>query len=434
MSFQTNLSGDILKYLNDLARSFKNKRYKINFFATAMKNHSSFRKINFRLASFASAILFSCYEIRAQMPKLQVPAAVESDAPEDYTWWYAALFLLALGLIGTVIWRMNAKKAAGTRAGKPRKKAVSQATGDSLLDAGKELEWFRKNQKLMGGNKNGSNGKNNQRSRLPANRSGVDAEAKTPRGDEKLPAELPVFSIEKIEPARPFAPLPISNDEALMSAIEQTHEEFEEDEEVRELSVRILTAFKTRNSVDALSQVALYDLSSNLRSKAVTILSDFDHESVFETILLACADPTREVKAAAARALFHLSFDRANAWTRIADSDEEGRMRQTARAAIEADLVNRSLDRLVHQDNKIAREAAAFAALMIKSGETVEVFDALVKHKDLNVRKAILHIIKITKNQKALEKLYSLLEQNNLPLGFQEEIDKTIEAIGFVTV
>ena len=140
-----------------------------------------------------------------------------------------------------------------------------------------------------------------------------------------------------------------------MSAVEQTHEEFEEDEEIRELSVRILAAFKTRNSVEALSEVALYDLSSNLRSKAVTILSEFDHESVFETVLLACADPTREVKAAAARSLFRLSFDRANAWTRIADSDEEGRMRQIARAAIEADLVNRTLERLVHEDHKIAQ-------------------------------------------------------------------------------
>ena len=71
---------------------------------------------------------------------------------------------------------------------------------------------------------------------------------------------------------------------------------------------------------------------------------------------------------------------------------------------------------------------------MIKSGETGEVFNALVKNKKLNVRRAILHIIKITKNQKALEGLYTLLEQNNLPLELQEEVDKTIEEIGFVTV
>ncbi|MEO6051318.1 MAG: hypothetical protein ABIP78_08305 [Pyrinomonadaceae bacterium] len=74
-----------------------------------------------------------------------------------------------------------------------------------------------------------------------------------------------------------------------------------------------MTAFRTRNSVEALSQIALYDLSSNLRSKAVATLTDFDHESVFEAILLACADPTREVRAASARGVFRLNFDRADA-------------------------------------------------------------------------------------------------------------------------
>ena len=54
-------------------------------------------------------------------------------------------------------------------------------------------------------------------------------------------------------------------------------------------------------------------------------------------------------------------------------------------------------------------------------------------HRDLNVRRALLHTIKITKDQKALDGLYLLLEKNNLPIEFQEEIDKTIEEIGFVT-
>jgi HEAT repeat protein len=330
---------------------------------------------------------------------------------------------------------MNAKKAIQASSKKTSKNAGIKK-GDGSFDVDKELEWFRKNQKLMGGKGKSlrTNGGNLPQNKSTSNRNGVNTEAKTADAIEKSPLDLPIFAIQKIHPVKPFAPLPMSNDDSLMSAIEQTHEEFEDDEEIRELSVKILTAFKTRNSVEALSEVALYDLSSNLRSKAVTILSEFDHESVFETILLACADPTREVKAAAARALFRLSFDRANAWTRIAQSDEEGRIRQIARAAIEADLVDRSLDRLVHEDHSIAQEAAAFTALMIKSGETEQIFKALVNHKKMNLRKAILHVIKITKDQKALEGLYSLLEQKNLPLELQEEVDKTIEEMGFVTV
>jgi hypothetical protein len=400
-----------------------------------MKFNLSFHKIKFCLINFAFVVLFSSVEIWAQMPSLRVPVTEEPDTAEDYTWWYAMLFILILGLVGAILWRMNAKKALQVSSKKALKKSDGKKTNGSF-DVDKELEWFRKNQKLMGGKGKSSrtNGGGLPQNKSASNRNGVNTEAKTEDAIEKSPFDLPVFLIQKIQPARPFAPLPMSNDEALMSAIEQTHEEFEDDEEIRDLSVRILTAFKTRNSVEALSEVALYDLSSNLRAKAVTILSEFDHESVFETILLACADPTREVKAAAARALFRLSFDRANAWTSIVQSDEEGRIRQIARAAIEADLVERSLDRLVHEDHKIAQEATAFTALMIKSGETKEVFNALVNHKKMNMRKAILHVIKITKDQKALEGLYSLLEQKSLPLELQEEVDKAIEEIGFVTV
>jgi hypothetical protein len=399
-----------------------------------MKLNLSFHKIKFFLINFAFAVLFSSVEIWAQMPSLKVLVTEEPEMAEDYTWWYAILFILILGLVGTILWRMNAKKALLASSKKTQKTAGKKS--ENSFDVDKELEWFRKNQKLMGGKNNSSrtNGRGLPQNKSTTNRNTADAEAYTAEAVEKPLLELPVFAIQKIEPARPFAPLPISNDEALMSAIEQTHEEFEDDEEIRELSVKILTAFKTRNSVEALSEVALYDLSSYLRSKAVTILSEFDHESVFETILLACADPTREVKAAAARSLFRLSFDRANAWTRIAQSDEDGRIRQIARAAIEADLVERTLDRLIHEDHKIAQEATAFTTLMIKSGETEEVFHALVNHKKMNMRKAILHVIKITKDRKALEGLYSLLEQKNLSLELQEEVDKTIEEMGFVTV
>lgn len=403
-----------------------------------MKHNLSFRKVKFLTFNFALTTFFTAVEVLAQMPTLRVPTASETEEiPEDYTWWYMLLFLLIAGLVGVVFWRKKIKQETINRS-QNSKKAAAQKNNGGSLDAGKELEWYRKNQKSMGVKSNVGrdlpNGRHFPSANLNNSPNGNFGEAEVDAESGKTGAEPPVFSIQKIEPAKPYALLPLSNDEALMSAVEQTQDETEEDEELRELSVRILAAFKTRNSVEALSEVALYDLSSNLRSKAVTILSDFDHESVFETILLACADPTREVKAAAARALFRLNFDRANAWTRIAESDEDGRIRQIARAAIEADLVGRSLDRLVHEDWKIAQEAVAFTNLIIQSGEIETVFDYLVKHKNINVRKAILHIIKITKNQKALEALYSLLEQNNLPLELQEEVDKTIEEIGFVTV
>ncbi|CAN5378702.1 hypothetical protein BH20ACI1_BH20ACI1_19290 [soil metagenome] len=391
------------------------------------ENKSQNHEIKYRLINLVMIVLFTTVEVWSQMPSVPVPSP-EAEQVEDFTWWYISLFVLCFGLVGAVLW-WHSKRNAGKKAKTTKKKA--NAKDDSweigALDANKELEWLRRNHKAMGAQSS---------KKLPSKPKFIDVQAmkkSSQNGNGNNQPFLPIFSIDKLKPARPFEPLPLSNDPALISAIEQTQDEFEEDETVRELAVRILNAFKNRNSVEALSQVALYDLSANLRSKAVTILSDFDHESVFSTILIACADPTREVRAAAARALTRLSCNRADAWTRIIETEEEGRMVQAARAAIEGDMVERTFSRLVHSDRKFAYEGFTLFALLIKANETDAIFKALEKHEDLNVRRAILHVIKVTKNQKALEGLYTILERKTLPLELQEEVDKTIEEIGFVT-
>lgn len=221
-------------------------------------------------------------------------------------------------------------------------------------------------------------------------------------------AQLPINSFIELRPAGPFEPLPESDDPAVLDAIEQVNDEYETDEAVRDLALRILTAFRTRNSVESLSQIALYDLSSNLRSRAVATLTDFDHESVFETILLACADPTREVRAAAARGLFKLNFDRAKAWKRIIETNDEFRMSHAARAALESGIVVKSFDRLVHEDRKIAYEAFCLVSLLIKSGETEQIFKSIRTHKDERVRFALLHVLKVVRDHRTLVELQSV--------------------------
>lgn len=387
----------------------------------------------FRFANVVAVLTVAVINIRAQMPSVPVPTPVQdaADGAGDYsTLWYVSLLILMMCLGGAVVWVLNERKAKNSKFDKNGKliknNTVKKAEINSF-DVDKELERFRKNQNLAK-----SRGKSTPKTRTKtAVAQNVDSPVVEVAAAEK---PLPVFLIERLERARPFAPLPISNDESLMSAVEQTYDEFEEDEEVREIALRILTAFKTRNSVEALAQMALYDLSSTLRSKAVTVLSEFNHESVFEPVLQATADPTREVRAAAARAMSKLTIDRADAWTRIFESEEPGRMIQSARAATESGFVQMSFDRLAHPDEKYSYEAFALMALLIKAGETDEIFRVLETYKDMNVRKAILHAVKITKDHRALDKLTALLETKSLPLELQEEVDKTIEQIGYATV
>lgn len=387
---------------------------------------------------------FICLSLSTFVSTASAQLKTPPPQAEDFTWWYVSLALLVAALAGAVVWMLKSRKEKVEYVKREEKtaklKAEATAWESGALDADRELEWYRKAKKASNAKKkNLANGlpqtskvlKN--RPEKPERKSFTEREIK-----EKLQSlqfgQLPISKFNKLELARPFSMLPISNDEALMSAIEQVQDEYEEDEVVRDLAVRILARFRTRNSVESLSAVALYDLSSNLRSKAVSVLADFDHESVFETILLCCADPTREVRAAAARGLFRLSFDRSDAWTRIAETNDEFRMRQAARAAMEADLVLRSLDRLVHEDHKIAYEAFTLLALMLRTGETEKIFDAVEKHRDDNVRYAFLKVVELAGDDRVVPWLEKMCNQLLLPKEIKNRIDEVIASFEFVSV
>lgn len=336
---------------------------------------------------------------------------IHTEQAEDLTLWYLLAFILIVLLIGAIFWRYKAGQSS-TAAGYTKVEADKGSNND-------ELAWLRQN-----GRNQAKNGKKNGRKNKQLKVS-VDL-------DDSYRAPLPVFTFRELKIPANYDPLPVSNDPELMNAIEHVSDEVEEDDKTREIFLHVLADFKNQNSVEAVSEVALYDLSANLRSQALGVLTDMDHESVFETVLLACADPTREVRAAAARALFRLNFNRADAWSRIALSGEQGRMVQAARAAIEGDLVERSFDRLVHKDTKYAYEAFALLYLLIKAGETDLIFDTLKNHHDINVRNAILHIFKTTKDEKALDTLSSILEDKSIKPEVQKEITKTIDEFDMV--
>lgn len=367
---------------------------------------------------FAAAIL--CGNLYAQNPALR-------NDEDDFTWWYITLGILAAALAGTlIVWLKKKKDASHQTKGKSSVNDDFNDDGELSFDADAELEWLRKNQKTVDRNRKKSSAQN-----LPTGKSPNPVRSNFPAEEIPVPlnvalldqSEPPVFEFKRLEPAAKVEPLPLSNDESLLNAIEQSQDEYEEDESVRDLALRILTAFRTRNSVEALSQVAIYDLSSGLRSKAVSILSEVNHESVFESILLACADPTREVRAAAARAFSRLSFDRADAWVRIIETSEQGRMIHAARAAIEGGFVERSFDRLTHRDKKYAYEAFALVALLIEAGEIQQILETIGSHRDMQIKRALIHVLSVVRGETAMSILYSLLEDKQLPTELKKEID-----------
>lgn len=235
---------------------------------------------------------------------------------------------------------------------------------------------------------------------------------------------LPIATMNKVHRANAYIQLPESHDRTLLEAIEITSEDSDADVPERMQALKMLAGFRTSNAVAAISQVALYDLSSKLRSDAVVLLSELDHESVFETVVTACADPTREVRAAGARALFKLTFDRAHAWARVIESGDLSRMRHVARCALEGDLVERSFDRLVHPDRKVAYEAFTLTVLLIRAGEAEPVYKAVAEHRDENVKLALLHVLQATKEENTFEGLSNLLATYTLSPRIAEKVNE----------
>lgn len=359
----------------------------------------------------------------------------------DSKWWIIGFAIIAGGFAMAVyFWRKAtaAANSAQSNSGSRYSNYYSnthQSYELTGLDADKELEWLRKAKRST--SSNGTATKISYGGK-PAEKPAAAAQSTPPTAAAALDArefqekmrrlqysQLPINSFSDLRPSRRYDPLPDADDPSLLNAIEQANEEYEDDESVRDLAVRVLTAFRTKNSVEALSQIALYDLSSNLRARAVTVLTEFDHESVFETIVLACADPTREVRAAAARGLFRLSFDRADAWKRLIETEDEFRMSHAVRAAIEAGIVVKAFDRLVHDDLKIAYEAFVLVGLLIKSGETRELFDAIRNHRDERVRFALLHTLKVHKDARTLSGLHELQKDS----GFTTDVTGRIHDI-----
>ena len=242
-------------------------------------------------------------------------------------------------------------------------------------------------------------------------------------------AGLPVSTFLELKPSSNFDALPVSDDMGLLAAIEEIHGDLEPDAEIREISLRVLAAFRANNSVAALSQITLHDPSAALRLKALSALIEFNHESVFKTIVLACADPAAEVRVAAARGLYRQNFNRADAWTRIAESNDESTLRKAAKAAMEVGLIERSLERLVHPDANVAYEAFTLAALLIKAGEAKTLLTALTDHDDENVKLAILHVIKVLGESATVDVLNDLIDKKVLAPQILEKVEKAARSL-----
>ncbi|HYY41299.1 MAG TPA: HEAT repeat domain-containing protein, partial [Pyrinomonadaceae bacterium] len=197
--------------------------------------------------------------------------------------------------------------------------------------------------------------------------------------------------IDGLEPVGQIEQLPEwLEDHTLADALERLGST---DVEVRTAAAQQLAQFQVQRAVDALAILASDDRDATVRATAVTSLGIIGHESVFASVLISMADEAREVRAAAARALSRLNFDRADAYVRVIDSGDSALMQRVARACAHAGLTTKALDRLASEDRRQAYEAFSLLSLVIKAGESETILTVVEQAGDLNVRLAAARLL-----------------------------------------
>ncbi len=210
-----------------------------------------------------------------------------------------------------------------------------------------------------------------------------------------------------------FEDLPAGNDDATLT--ETLTRLTSADEHVRAEVIHELAAHPVQRSVAALSSMALNDPDSGIRSAAVTGLGSIDHESVFATVLIALADDSREVRAAAARTLTSFHFDRADAYVRVMETADADTMREVAQACVKTGIVAQAVDRLASEDRHQAYEAFSLFSLLAKANETQPILDAIQNHKDDEVRLCAIRVLNVAAQPDLAPKLREMVSGQDLP-------------------
>jgi HEAT repeat protein len=197
--------------------------------------------------------------------------------------------------------------------------------------------------------------------------------------------------IRGLEPAAAVEQLPEwMEDDSLADALERLDSA---DVEARVAAAQQLAQFQVQRSVVALTALAANDRDAAVRAAAVTSLGNIGHESVFPSVLISMADEAREVRAAAARALSRLNFDRADAYVRVLETADGETLRHLASACVGAGLANQALSRLASEDRRQAYEAFSLLSLVAKGGQSDLIVRVVEEHQDLNMRLAAARLL-----------------------------------------
>lgn len=167
-------------------------------------------------------------------------------------------------------------------------------------------------------------------------------------------------------------------------------------------------------AVTALTSMVIEDSEPSVRAAAVASLGSIDHESVFAAVLIGLSDESRIVRAAAARTMTGLHFDRADAYVRVMETADPDMLRKVAQACVSTGIVNQAVDRLASEDRRQAYEAFSLFSLLARAQETQPIVDAIENHRDEEVRLCAVRVLNMAGQTGVVPKLRELAARDSL--------------------
>jgi HEAT repeat protein len=187
------------------------------------------------------------------------------------------------------------------------------------------------------------------------------------------------------------------------------------DDRARVSLAQQLASYPVQLSVSALTSMAIKDPEPAVRSASVISLGLIDHESVFAPVLIALSDESRIVRAAAARTLSGLHFDRADAYVRVMETIDSDMLRRVASACVKTGIAAQAVDRLASEDRHQAYEAFSLFSLLARADENVPIIDVIATHRDEEVRLCAVRVLSMAGRTSVTSQLRELAVHEDIP-------------------
>jgi hypothetical protein len=135
------------------------------------------------------------------------------------------------------------------------------------------------------------------------------------------------------------------------------------------------------------------------------------------------------VRAAAARSLFSLQEDRAEAFTRALRESNPQRRRNIGAAIASSGLAAEAISHLTGESRERTYDAFSLLFLMAKAGEVQPLIRAIESHPDTEVRLAVVKLLALSGQKEILPAFRRLAVRGTLPAEVRSAVMEAIYQI-----